>query len=71
MKLMLYRKVVVKIVREADYAQHERHLLKLEQDYELRSLYHAIKINDPVERERSKKRLKEIHGELEYLSLPY
>lgn len=68
---MLYRKVVMKILREPDYAQRETYLLKLEQDYELRSLYHAIKINDPVERERSKKRLKEIHGELEYLSLPY
>lgn len=68
---MLYRKVVVKIVREVDYVQHERHLLKLEQDYELRSLYHAIKFKDPIERERSKKRLKDIHGELESLSLPY
>jgi len=68
---MLYRKVVVKIVREPDYAKRETYLLKLEQDYELCSLFHAIKINDPVERERSKKRLKEIHGELEYLSLPY
>ncbi|WP_409370327.1 hypothetical protein [Lysinibacillus sp. 38-6] len=68
---MLYRKVVMKILREPDYAQRETYLLKLEQDYELRSLYHAIKTNDPVERERSKKRLKEIHGELEYLSLPY
>lgn len=54
MKLMLYRKVVVKIVREPDYAQRETYLLKLEQDYELRSLYHAIKINDRVERERAK-----------------
>lgn len=48
-------------------AQDVANLLKLELDYELTSLSHAMKMNDVKEIERSKKRLEEISLELSIL----
>lgn len=57
---------VVKALRKvAENIQNEsQHVLLLEQDYELASLYYAMSQGDEVEKMRSKKRLQEIHEEL-------
>ncbi|MEY9976559.1 hypothetical protein [Lysinibacillus sp. RC79] len=58
----------IKIIRKVDIERQFRHKLELEQDYELASLSQALKDNDNTEIIRSKKRLKEIHCDLEVLS---
>lgn len=45
-----------------------RHVLELEQDYELVSLYDFMKQHDEEGIAKSKKRLKEIHDELKGLA---
>ena len=46
-----------------------RHVLELEQDYELVSLYEFMKQQDTEGIAKSKRRLKEIHDELKDLAL--
>lgn len=58
-------KQVVKIIRKVDVERQYAHILKLELDYELASLFLAMQENDVKEMDRSKKRLKEIYEELE------
>ncbi len=60
-------KQMVKIIRKVDIEKQYEQILRLELDYELASLYAAMKDSDTAEMEKSKKRLKEIHGELEGL----
>lgn len=60
-------KQVVKIIRKVDSEKQYEHMLNLELDYELASLYEAMKANNELEIDKSKKRLKEIQEELEGL----
>lgn len=60
-------KQVVKIIRKVDVEKQYEHILNLELDYELASLYWAMKENNEMEIEKSKKRLKEIQEELKGL----
>lgn len=57
----------IKIIRKVDVDNEMRRALLAEQDYELASLNDAIQSKDQTEIERSKKRLAEIHSELEVL----
>ncbi|MBB5149291.1 MULTISPECIES: hypothetical protein [Ureibacillus] len=57
-------KQMVKIIRKVDIEKQYEHVLRLELDYELASLYSAMQENDTKEMERCKKRLKEIQDEL-------
>lgn len=61
-------KQIIKIIRKVDIEREYRHMLTLEQDYELASLSQALKDGNNAEIIRSKKRLKEIHNELEDLT---
>ncbi|MFE3573927.1 transcriptional regulator [Lysinibacillus sp. NPDC059133] len=61
-------KPLVKIIRKVDIERQYRHMLALEQDYELASLSQALKDNDNTEIIRSKNRLKEIHHDLESMA---
>ncbi|MFC5557915.1 hypothetical protein ACFPN4_02085 [Ureibacillus thermophilus] len=54
----------VKIIRKVDIEKQYEHVLRLELDYELASLYAAMQGKDTKEMERCKKRLKEIQDEL-------
>ncbi|WP_342535710.1 hypothetical protein MHI04_10870 [Lysinibacillus sp. FSL K6-1151] len=54
---------IVKIIRKVDIERQYRHMLSLEQDYELASLSQALKDNDATEIVRSKNRLKAIELE--------
>lgn len=56
---------VVKIIRKADLNKQYKEMLLKDLDYELSSLFLAMKKDDKAEIEKSKKRLKEIHEELE------
>mgnify|MGYP003429603830 FL=1 len=58
---------MIKIIRKVDIEKQYEHILRLELDYELASLYAAMKENNEVDMTKSKKRLQEIHGELEGL----
>ncbi|MFF5993169.1 MULTISPECIES: hypothetical protein [unclassified Lysinibacillus] len=60
-------KQMIKIIRKVDIEKQYEQILRLELDYELASLYVAMKDQDNVEMEKAKKRLKEIHEELEGL----
>lgn len=60
-------KQMIQIIRKADVEKEYIHVLKLELDYELASLFDAIQQEDNHEIEKSKKRLQEIHVELEAL----
>lgn len=60
----MFMKQTVKIIRKVDIEKQYEHVLRLELDYELASLYSAMQENDTKEMERCKKRLKEIQDEL-------
>ena len=60
-------KQMIKIIRKVDIEKQYEHILRLELDYELATLYAAMKENNEVDMEKSKKRLQEIHEELEGL----
>lgn len=60
-------KQMIQIIRKADVEKEYIHVLKLELDYELASLFDAMQQEDVREVNKSKKRLKEIHEELEAL----
>ncbi|UED81930.1 hypothetical protein FH508_0008550 [Lysinibacillus sp. CD3-6] len=62
-------KQFIKIIRKVDIEKQYRHLLSLEQDYELASLSQAMKDSDSAEIIRSKNRLKAIHNELEEMEI--
>lgn len=60
-------KQMIKIIRKVDIEKQYEHILSLELDYELATLFEAMKIGNTVDMEKSKKRLKEIQEELESL----
>lgn len=60
-------KQIVKIIRKVDIEKQYEHILNLEMDYELASLFWAMKQNDQIEIDKSKKRLREIQDELKGL----
>lgn len=60
-------KQMIKIIRKVDIQKQYELLLQLELDYELASLYDAMQKHNEGEIIKSKKRLKEIHRELEGL----
>lgn len=60
-------KQMIHIIRKADVEKEYVNVLKLELDYELASLFDAMQQNDDSQMEKSKKRLHEIHVELEAL----
>lgn len=64
---VLKMKQMIQIIRKADVEKEYIHVLKLELDYELASLFDAMQQEDVREVKKSKKRLKEIHVELEAL----
>ena len=57
-------KQMVKIIRKVDIEKQYAQVLRLEQDYELVCLYEAMTSGDGEAKEKSIKRLKEIHSEL-------
>lgn len=57
----------IKIIRKIDIENEMRRTLLAEQDYELASLHDAMESGDQTQIERRKKRLSEIHLELEVL----
>ena len=61
-------KKIIIIIKDVDSALQYRHVLELEQDYELVSLYDFMKQHDAEGMAKSKKRLKEIHDELKSLA---
>ena len=60
-------KQMIKIIRKVDIEKQYEQILRLELDYELATLYTAMKENNEVDMQKSKERLQEIHGELEGL----
>jgi len=60
-------KQMIKIIRKVDIEKQYEHILRLELDYELATLYTAMKENNEVDMQKSKERLQEIHEELEGL----
>lgn len=64
---MLNMKQMIQIIRKAEVEKEYIHVLKLELDYELASLSDAMKQKDEHQKDKSKKRLQEIHVELEAL----
>ncbi|WP_203332505.1 hypothetical protein [Planococcus beigongshangi] len=60
-------KQMIQIIRKAEVEKEYINVLKLELDYELASLFDAMQQNDEQEMTKSKKRLQEIHVELEAL----
>ncbi|SIT68156.1 hypothetical protein [Edaphobacillus lindanitolerans] len=58
-------KQVIHVIRKADVEKQYVNMLTLELDYELATLYDAMSQSDSEQQEKSKKRLKEIHTELE------
>lgn len=65
---MSVMKQVVHIIRKADVEKEYVKVLYLELDYELATLFDAIQQNNDKEQQKSKKRLAEIHRELETLN---
>lgn len=61
-------KQVVHVIRKADVEKEYVKVLQLELDYELATLFDAMQQNDEKEEQKSKKRLAEIHRELETLN---
>ena len=61
-------KQVVHIIRKADVEKEYVKLLHLELDYELATLHDAVLKDDANQKMNSKRRLKEIHRELETLN---
>ncbi|MDQ0429154.1 MULTISPECIES: hypothetical protein [Caryophanaceae] len=60
-------KQMIQIIRKADVEKEYVHVLKLELDYELASLFDAMQQKDDNQISKSKLRLQEIHVELEAL----
>ncbi len=60
-------KQMIQIIRKAEVEKEYINALKLELDYELASLFDAMHQEDELQSEKSKKRLHEIHAELEAL----
>ncbi len=60
-------KQMIKIIRKVDIEKQYEHILSLELDYELASLFDAMNEGNAGDMEKSKKRLKEIQEELESL----
>lgn len=60
-------KQVVHVIRKADVEKEYVKVLRLELDYELATLFEAIQQDDAKQIMKSKKRLQEIHRELETL----
>jgi hypothetical protein len=60
-------KQMIQIIRKADVEKEYVHVLKLELDYELASLFDAMQQKDDRQILKSKQRLQEIHVELEAL----
>ena len=58
---------MIKIIRNIDTEKQYEHILLLELDYELATLYLAMQQNNEVDMLKSKLRLKEINEELESL----
>lgn len=58
-------KQVVHILRKVEFEKQYIKGLQIELDYELATLYDALNTNDEQQIEASKRRLKEIHMELE------
>ncbi|AMA62894.1 MAG: hypothetical protein ACRC0Q_01705 [Kurthia gibsonii] len=58
-------KQVVHILQKVEFEKQYIKGLQLELDYELATLYDALNTNDEQQIEASKRRLKEIHMELE------
>ena len=61
-------KQIIIIIKDVDRAMQYRHVLELEQDYELVSLYDFMKQHDEKGIAKSKRRLKEIQDELKGLA---
>lgn len=61
-------KQVVHVIRKADVEKEYVRVLHLELDYELLTLFDALKDNDSKQETKSKKRLQQIHRELETLN---
>ncbi len=66
-KEVFFMKPFVKIIRKVDIEKQYEHILQLELDYELASLFAAMNEKNDIEIEKSKKRLAEIQMELESL----
>ncbi|MEK4629694.1 MAG: hypothetical protein ABS944_00325 [Solibacillus sp.] len=62
-------KQMIKIIRKVDIEKQYEEILMLEMDYELATLYVAMKDNNQSEMEKSKKRLTEIQEELKGLQV--
>ena len=62
---MIGIKQVVHILQKVEFEKQYIKGLQLELDYELATLYDALNTNDEQQIEASKRRLKEIHMELE------
>lgn len=60
-------KQMIKIIRKVDMEKQYEHILQLELDYELATLYLAMQQKNEVDMLKSKRRLKEIYDELEGL----
>lgn len=60
-------KQMIQIIRKAEVEKEYINALKLELDYELASLFDAMQQKDEMQSGKSKKRLQEIHVELEAL----
>ena len=58
---------MIKIIRNVDTEKQYEHILQLELDYELATLYLAMQQNNEDDMLKSKLRLKEINEELEGL----
>ncbi|WP_432354838.1 hypothetical protein [Sporosarcina sp. A2] len=61
-------KQVVHVIRKADVEKEFLKVLNLELDYELATLHDALEQEDSKQIGKSKKRLSEIHSELEKLN---
>lgn len=61
-------KQVVHVIRKADVEKEYVKVLQLELDYELATLFDVMQENDKKEEQKCKKRLAEIHRELEALN---
>ena len=60
-------KQMIKIIRKVDIEKQYEEILMLEMDYELATLYDAMKEKNQIDIEKSKKRLTEIQQELKGL----
>lgn len=58
---------IIKIIQKVDIEKQYEHILQLELDYELATLYLAMQQKNEVDMLKAKRRLKEIYEELEGL----